>query len=271
MTAEPGDRRRSSALDDAIAVMDRLRGPGGCPWDAEQTHSSLMPYAIEEVYELAEAVESADDDHVREELGDLLFQVLFHARIAAERPGGFTIDDVAAGLVDKLIARHPHVFDGDGEHGLTSQDVLERWDALKTKQQQRDSVLDGIPAQLPALARAQKVLGRLDRAGLDGGDGLPGDGGAAGAGDAAGGGGAADNGGDADGADTDGADTDGAASADGAANAESDSSQIGSDLLAIVRRAQACGVDAESALRDQVRAIETAARRAEQSSGVTGS
>ena len=105
--------RRASRLLDAVAVMDRLRSPGGCPWDAEQTHASLLRYLIEECYELVEAVELGDPAAIREELGDVLLQVLFHARIAAETPaddGGFTIDDVAGDLVDKLVRRHPHVF-----------------------------------------------------------------------------------------------------------------------------------------------------------------
>ncbi|MGC0144482.1 MazG family protein [Pseudactinotalea sp. Z1732] len=150
----------------AVAVMDRLRSPGGCPWDAEQTHASLAPYAVEEAHELAEAAESGQADHLREELGDLLLQVLFHARIAAEAEDGFDIDDVAAALVDKLTYRHPHVFTDDGERGLSAQEVTDQWEVLKAAQQRRASVLEGIPASLPALARAQKVLSRVDKAGL---------------------------------------------------------------------------------------------------------
>src|SRR4051812_2485227 len=110
VTPEPA----GAALLDAVAVMDRLRSPGGCPWDAEQTHQSLMPYLIEEAYELYQALEDGDLQAVREELGDVLLQVLFHARVAQEQPG-FDIDAVAGDLVTKLVARHPHVFEGS-EH-----------------------------------------------------------------------------------------------------------------------------------------------------------
>src|SRR5690606_169386 len=145
-----------AALLEAVAVMDRLRSPGGCPWDAEQTHASLAPYAIEEAHEVAEAAESGSPEGLREELGDLLLQVLFHARIAAEHPDGFDIDDVARALVDKLTYRHPHVFADDGGASPSAAQVTENWEVLKAAEQQRDSALDGIPVSLPALARAQK-------------------------------------------------------------------------------------------------------------------
>lgn len=117
-------------LLDAVAVMDRLRSPGGCPWDASQTHATLVPYAREEVEELVEAIESGDLAHVREELGDVLLQVLFHARVAEDAAEGpFDIDDVAAGLVDKLVRRHPHVFaDGDAS---TPEEVEAAWAQIK--------------------------------------------------------------------------------------------------------------------------------------------
>lgn len=151
-------------LEDAVEVMRRLRAPGGCPWDAEQTHASLVPYAIEEVHELVEAVEAGTDDDVREELGDVLLQVLFHAEIARQ-DGRFDIDDVAAGLAAKLRSRHPHVFADTEVDGAS--DVVANWDALKRAEKpHRESALDGIPPTLPALALADKTLRRAQRAGL---------------------------------------------------------------------------------------------------------
>lgn len=161
---DPGPDR-SDGLADLIAVMDRLRSPGGCPWDAEQDHRSLLPYAVEEVYEVVEAVESGDRAALREELGDLLLQVVFHARVATEHPDDpFDIDDVAAGVAEKLRRRHPHVF---GDVVVTdAEDVHRRWDRIKRAEKARDSAFDGVPSALPALARAQKILSRARRAGL---------------------------------------------------------------------------------------------------------
>jgi XTP/dITP diphosphohydrolase len=154
-------------LLDVVAVMDRLRSPGGCPWDAEQTHESLVPYLIEEAHEAAEALEVGDRAAVREELGDVLLQVVFHARVAAEHgQAPFDVDDVAADLVAKLVRRHPHVFDPDHEGVADAEGVQVGWDAIKAAEKGRASVLDGIPAALPALARADKVVGRLHRTGL---------------------------------------------------------------------------------------------------------
>lgn len=150
-----------------VAVMDRLRSPGGCAWDAEQTHASLAPYALEEAHELVEAIESGSRAHLREELGDVLLQVVFHARVAQEDPAEpFDLDDIADACADKLVARHPHVF-GDQEAG-TMREHLERWDRLKAgeKAATRESALDGVPPTLGGLARAQKLIGRADRAGL---------------------------------------------------------------------------------------------------------
>ena len=150
-------------LLDAVAVMDRLRSPGGCPWDAEQTHASLLRYLIEECYELVEAVELGDPAAIREELGDVLLQVLFHARIAAETPaanGGFTIDDVAADLVDKLVRRHPHVFQTDAAPVSTAADQQQLWDELKKTEQGRSGVLDGVAFGQPAVALAAKLGAR---------------------------------------------------------------------------------------------------------------
>jgi XTP/dITP diphosphohydrolase len=148
-----------------VEVMHRLRSPGGCPWDAEQTHESLATYLLEETYETLEAIDSGDSDHLREELGDLLLQVVFHARIAQETPNeGWTIDDVAADISDKLVRRHPHVF-GEAQ-AETAAHVEAAWDALKAAEKQRTSALDGVPLALPALSLATKVLGRAERAGV---------------------------------------------------------------------------------------------------------
>lgn len=152
-------------LLDLVAVMDRLRSPGGCPWDAEQTHQSLVPYLVEETHELVEAIESGDREHVVEELGDLLLQVAFHARVAQEHPDQpFGIDEVAAGIVDKLVRRHPHVFaDADAD---TPQEVAANWEQIKAVEKpHRTSPMDGVPPDLPALARANKALARLATAG----------------------------------------------------------------------------------------------------------
>jgi XTP/dITP diphosphohydrolase len=208
-----------SRLLDVVAVMDTLRSPGGCPWDAHQDHTSLLPYLLEESYEVIEAVELGDRDHLREELGDLLLQVAFHARVAQEHPTApFGIDEVAAGIVEKLVRRHPHVFGAAGagtdaevslgadDVPLSAHQVAQTWEQLKVAEKGRTGVFDGIPAALPALARAQKMLDRLERvrpavpAGLD-----P-------AGDAT-------------------------------------SDQVARALLATVRAARAAGVDAETALR----------------------
>ncbi|WP_028926796.1 MazG family protein [Pseudonocardia acaciae] len=161
-----------AALLDAVAVMDRLRSPGGCPWDAEQTHVTLLPYLIEEAYELHEAVDDADRAALREELGDVLLQVLFHARVATE--GGvapyppdaavFGIDEVASDLVRKLVERHPHVFGAD--RAGSASDLERRWDELKRVQKGRRSALDGVAHGQPAVALAAKLVSRAARAGL---------------------------------------------------------------------------------------------------------
>jgi XTP/dITP diphosphohydrolase len=163
-------------LLDLVGVMDRLRVE--CPWDREQTHRSLATYLLEETYETLEAIESGDTVHLEEELGDLLLQVFFHARIAAEAGAqGFDIDDVAGGIVDKLVHRHPHVFAGLPVEGAA--EVERNWEALKAVEKRRTSPLDGIPPALPALAYADKVVGRLARAGVPAGLGdAPGPGGA---------------------------------------------------------------------------------------------
>lgn len=160
-TPEPA----GAALLDAVAVMDRLRSPGGCPWDAEQTHSSLMPYLIEETYELYEALEDSDTVALREELGDVLLQVLFHARVAQETPGGFDMDAVAAGLVAKLVSRHPHVFAGS-EQVRTAIEQEIRWDELKRTEKRRESSVDGVALGQPAVALVAKLVSRATKADL---------------------------------------------------------------------------------------------------------
>ncbi|SFO30662.1 XTP/dITP diphosphohydrolase [Pseudonocardia ammonioxydans] len=151
---------------DAVAVMDRLRSPGGCPWDAEQTHESLLRYLVEECYELYQSIEDGDRTELREELGDVLLQVLFHARVATEHPdSAFGIDDVATGLVDKLVGRHPHVF-AAGEAVATAADQDRRWDELKRAEKQRESSVDGVATAQPAVALAAKLASRTAKAGL---------------------------------------------------------------------------------------------------------
>ncbi|MEU6131336.1 MazG family protein [Saccharopolyspora sp. NPDC047091] len=153
-------------LLDAVTVMDRLRSPGGCPWDAEQDHDSLRRYLVEETYELLDAIEQRDRPSLREELGDVLLQVLFHARIAAEdRVEPFGVDEVAADLVGKLVSRHPHVFTEAGSvHDAESQQL--RWDELKQREKQRESIVDGVATGQPAAALAAKLVNRADRAGV---------------------------------------------------------------------------------------------------------
>jgi MazG family protein len=150
---------------DLIKVMARLRGPGGCPWDAEQTHQTLARHLLEETHELLQAIDAADDDGMRDELGDLLLQVVFHAQMAAD-DDRWDVDDVAEGLIKKLIYRHPHVF---GEVDVTGPDeVLLNWERLKAAEQDAGlGVEDDIPATLPSLARAAKVQCRSAGRGFD--------------------------------------------------------------------------------------------------------
>jgi XTP/dITP diphosphohydrolase len=157
----------TSPLEQAVEVMDRLRSPGGCPWDAAQTHESLTRYLLEEAYEVIEAIETGDRAHLREELGDLLLQVLFHARITQELPPGeaFGIEDVAADLVAKLVRRHPHVFAG-ADAGSAEQ-LNETWEQQKIAEKGRTSAVDGVPLQQPALALAAKLVARARRSGIE--------------------------------------------------------------------------------------------------------
>lgn len=153
-------------LDDAVAVMDHLRAPGGCPWDRQQTHASLIRYLVEECYELVQAIEDGDEEALKEELGDVLLQVLFHSTIAAES-GSFDIHDVAAGLVDKLIRRHPYVFGGPEEReNLTATEQQVRWDELKKAEHEAPSPLDGVAFTQPAIALAAKLGSRSAKFGI---------------------------------------------------------------------------------------------------------
>lgn len=147
-------------LLDVVALMDRLRSPGGCPWDAEQTHASLRPYLLEEAYEAYQALEDGDPVALREELGDVLLQVVFHARLAEEADPPWSVDDVAGDLVDKLVRRHPHVFAGG-----SADDLEGTWQALKAQEKGRTSVTDGVPLSQPALTLAATLQRRAERLG----------------------------------------------------------------------------------------------------------
>jgi MazG family protein len=162
---EPSGER----FDALVRIMERLRADGGCPWDREQTRQSLKPFLIEEAYEVVEAIDEGDTKQLLEELGDLLFQVVFHAQVAAER-GEFTIGQVLAATADKMVRRHPHVF-SDGT-ASTAGEVLEQWEKLKREERDATaavpgSALDGVPKELPALLRAQRLQDKASRAGFD--------------------------------------------------------------------------------------------------------
>ena len=148
----------SSPVDQLVQVMDQLRRPGGCPWDAEQTHESLARYLLEETYEALEAMDQGDLVSLREELGDLLLQVVFHARIAQEIEPDFSLDAIAQGVVDKLVRRHPHVF---SDLVVTTNEELEaNWAKIKETEKQRESVTDGVPSAMPALQLATQLIYR---------------------------------------------------------------------------------------------------------------
>lgn len=160
-------------LSSLISTLHTLRAPGGCPWDAEQTHRSLVQYLLEETYELIDAIESGNRDEVIEELGDVLYQVLFHSDLAATGTFGepFTIEEVAHFSEQKMIGRHPHVFGSQEQKdqiaAKTGADVVGVWEEHKKKEKpERQSVLDGIPQAMPALALASKVMGRAEKIGL---------------------------------------------------------------------------------------------------------
>jgi uncharacterized protein YabN with tetrapyrrole methylase and pyrophosphatase domain len=159
---------KTKAIDELIRVMAKLRSPTGCPWDREQDHRSLRWHAVEEVYELMDAVEAGDDHEMAEELGDLLLQVVFHCQMAKER-GAFDFDEVARNIVNKLIRRHPHVF-GDSK-AKTVGEVWAQWEQIKKAEKkgtrhERVSALDGIPGHLPALLRAEKLVKKARKTGL---------------------------------------------------------------------------------------------------------
>ena len=158
------DRAQGSELLRLVEVMDRLRSPGGCAWDAEQTHESLLKYLLEESYEFIDAVESEDRVGMREELGDVLLQVYFHSRVAEDHPTDpFTIDDVAGAIADKLIGRHPHVFAGLEVSG--TEEIIENWEAIKAKEKGRTSAIDGVAMSQPALPLVAKLIYRADKYG----------------------------------------------------------------------------------------------------------
>ena len=161
-------KKRGSAINDLIEVMERLRAPDGCPWDREQDHKSIRFHAVEEVYELIDAIEMDDDDEMLEECGDLLLQVVFHCQLAKER-NAFDFEKAARSITDKLIRRHPHVF-GDSDADNVDA-VWARWEKIKREekkgtQHERPSVLDGIPRHLPALQRAEKLVKKARKNGL---------------------------------------------------------------------------------------------------------
>lgn len=153
------EQRDLAKVADLVDVMAQLRAPGGCPWDAVQTHASLAPHLLEETYEFLHAVDDDDIAEMRAELGDVLLQVVMHSVIASEKEGGFSLGDVAEGLRLKMIARHPHVFGDD--KALTAEQVFDRWETSKQKATGRASILEGIPPTLPALSRASVTLRKL--------------------------------------------------------------------------------------------------------------
>lgn len=214
-------------LLDAVAVMDRLVSPGGDPWKREQTHATLAPFLLEEAYEAYDAIVAGDLDALREELGDVLLQVVLHARLAEELPGDrqWSVDDVAAGLVEKMIRRNPHVF--AGEEVQTVEEITENWERIKRAEKARVSAMDGIALAQPALSLAAKILARATRAGVV--PPLP-----------------------------------PAPAGLGEVRPESAES-LGAALLALVARAREAGLDAEAALRQAALAYADAVRAAERS------
>jgi XTP/dITP diphosphohydrolase len=214
-------------LDELISTANRLRAPGGCPWDAEQTHQSLTKYLIEESYELVEAIESGNREQILEELGDVLYQVIFHSDLAQSGSLGesFSIQDVAALSTKKMKGRHPHVFGTPEEleryKANNGEEVMQNWDAHKQREKpERESVLDGIPKALPSLMLADKVIGKAQSLGVLG--------------------------------------TEEPGSIEIA-----DEDQLGALLLALVLAAKSKGLDAERALRESVRELEVEIRQFE--------
>ena len=155
-----------SQLQRLVEVMDRLRSPGGCPWDAEQTHESLIKYLLEESYEFIDAIETDDRAGMREELGDVLLQVYFHSRIAQDHPTDpFSIEDVAGAIADKLISRHPHVFENLEVSG--THEIIENWEEIKAREKGRTSAIDGIAMSQPALPLVSKIFYRAEKYNVD--------------------------------------------------------------------------------------------------------
>lgn len=153
----------TTPFEKLISIMARLRAPDGCPWDREQTHASLRPYLLEETYEVLEAMDNGDMPHLKEELGDLLLQVVFHAQVASENKD-FNMDDVVQGISEKLIRRHPHVF-GDVVIN-TAEEQTAHWEQIKRKEGKK-SAIDGVPPALPALTRARRVQEKATSVGFD--------------------------------------------------------------------------------------------------------
>ena len=162
------DEKQRQTIEDLLAIMAKLRAPGGCPWDREQDHRTLLPYLIEEAYEVVEAVEADDDGELCAELGDLLLQIVFHCEMASER-GAFDFTDVTDGISRKLIRRHPHVFKPEDAVGVdTAEKVIQNWERLKRKERGDDSsALHGIPKGLPALVYAQRMQDKAASVGFD--------------------------------------------------------------------------------------------------------
>jgi nucleoside triphosphate diphosphatase len=154
-----------NAFDKLVDIMSALRAEDGCPWDREQTRESLKPFLVEETYEVLEALDEGDPEKIKEELGDLLFQIVFHCQIAKER-GEFDVKDVIAKISEKMRTRHPHVF-GDARHE-TAEEVLKQWEERKKEEGKgRESILEGIPKELPSLLRAHRIQSRAARVGFD--------------------------------------------------------------------------------------------------------
>jgi MazG family protein len=161
------DTRDGTLFDRLVGIMAMLRSPAGCPWDRAQDSTSLKPYLLEEAYEVLEAIEEGTPDKLKDELGDLLFQVIFHAQLARER-GEFDIDDVLAGTIAKMTRRHPHVFGSAA--ASTPKEALQNWEEIKRQEKtatHTTSVLDGVPRQLPSLLRAQRLQDKAARVGFD--------------------------------------------------------------------------------------------------------
>ncbi|WP_244934820.1 nucleoside triphosphate pyrophosphohydrolase [Leptospira jelokensis] len=161
-----------SPIQNLLKLTSDLRSPEGCPWDKEQTHLSVIPHLLEESYEVVDTIERGDDNHLKEELGDLLFQITFHSQLAEER-GAFTFHDVANGVFQKLVYRHPHVY-GKQEGIGTGDQVLTQWDQLKEKEKEKKgiqnsdpSILSGIPKALPAIQRSEKIQSKVTKQGFD--------------------------------------------------------------------------------------------------------